>query len=431
MSPELAAVVLIGGLILLLAFGAEIAVAMGIMAAIGLLFVVEQPLRQFGFTAFEFMNSFTLSAVPLFVFMGALFSNTGIIASLFRGADKLLGSLPGSVACSVLGANAIFGAISGSSLAACATFGKIAFPDMERLGYNPGLALGSIAIGGTLSVLIPPSIILIAYGGWEELSVARLFAGGMIPGFLLASLLMLTVIVQVKLNPSLAPKPPKYTWRERFSAIGDIAPFLAVIVLVLGTIFGGIVTPTESASLGAFLSVVLALMYRKMTLVAFKESMWTAVKIMSMIAFISITAKVLSIVFQYIGVTDAFGVFMLNLPFGRYGIFAVICVMYLVLGMFFDSFAMLFLTLPFVSPLIIQLGFDPIWFGVVYVVLAEIGLVAPPFGLNLFVLHGVVPKHGVMTIAIGALPFLIPALLVVVLLTVFPQLVLWLPSVLY
>ena len=150
-----------------------------------------------------------------------------------------------------------------------------------------------------------------------------------------------------------------------------------------------------------------------------------------MIAFIIMSASVLRMVFQYIGLTDAFAAFMINLPFGRYGIFAVICVMYLVLGMFFDSFAMLFLTLPFVSPLIIQLGFDPIWFGVVYVVLAEIGLVTPPFGLNLFVLHGVVPKHGVMTIAIGALPFLIPALLVVVLLTVFPPLVLWLPSVLY
>ncbi len=431
MSLELSAIILIGGLVVLLALGAEIAVAMGIMAAIGLLFIVEQPLRQFGFTAFEFMNSFTLSAVPLFVFMGALFSNTGVINSLFRGADKLVGNLPGSIACSVLGANAIFGAISGSSLAAVATFGKIAYPDMERLGYNPRLALGSIAVGGTLSVLIPPSIILIVYGSWEELSVARLFAGGMIPGIILAVLLMLTVVVQVKLNPSLAPKPPKYTWRERLTALMEIAPFAGIIVIVLGTIFGGIMTPTESASLGAFLSIVLSLIYRKLTFHAFKQSMWTAVKVMAMVAFISITARVLSIVFQYIGVTEVFGAFMLNLPFGRYGIFAVIVVMYLVLGMFFDAFAMLFLTLPFVTPLIASLGFDPIWFGVVYVVLVEIGLVTPPFGLNLFTLHSVVPHHDIITIALGALPFLIPTLLVVVLLTAFPQLVLWLPSVLY
>ena len=431
MSLELSAIILIGGLIILLALGAEIAVAMGIMATVGLLFFVEQPLRQFAFTAFDFMNSFTLSAVPLFVFMGALFSNTGVINSLFRGANKLLGNLPGSIACSVLGANAIFGAISGSSLAAVATFGKIAFPDMERLGYNPRMALGSIAIGGTLSVLIPPSIILIAYGSWEELSVARLFAGGMIPGIILASLLMLTVVIQVKLNPELAPKPPKYTWRERFTAVKEIAPFVVIIFLVLGTIFGGIMTPTEAASLGAFLSIVASLIYRKLTFAAFQQSMWTAVKVMAMVAFISITARVLSIVFQYIGVTESFGAFMLGLPFGKFGIWAVICVMYLILGMFFDAFAMLFLTLPFITPLVASLGFDPIWFGVVYVVLVEIGLVTPPFGLNLFTLHSVVPHHGIMTIAIGALPYLIPALLTIVLLTAFPQLVLWLPSVLY
>jgi TRAP-type C4-dicarboxylate transport system permease large subunit len=159
--------------------------------------------------------------------------------------------------------------------------------------------------------------------------------------------------------------------------------------------------------------------------------MWTAVKVMAMVAFISITARVLSIVFQYIGVTESFGAFMLGLPFGKFGIWAVICVMYLILGMFFDAFAMLFLTLPFITPLVASLGFDPIWFGVVYVVLVEIGLVTPPFGLNLFTLHSVVPHHGIMTIAIGALPYLIPALLTIVLLTAFPQLVLWLPSVLY
>ncbi len=431
MSLELMSLILIGGLLILLAFGVEISIAMGIMGALGLLLFVGQPANLFSFTAFNSINSFTLTAVPLFVFMGAIFGNTGIIRTLFDGANKLVGFLPGGIASSVLGANAIFGAIAGSSIAAAATFGKIAYPEMEKLGYEPKLALGSIAVGGTLSVLIPPSIILIVYGGWQEVSVARLFAGGMIPGIILASLLILTVVVQVKLNPSLAPSPPKITWRERLSAVKDITPFAIVIILVMGVIFGGIMTPTEAASLGAFLSIVLALAYRKMTFTAFKESMWTAVKITAMIAFVMFTARVLGQVFQYIGLTNAFSAFMLNLPFGRYGIFAVICIMYLILGMFFDSFSMLLLTLPFVSPLIWDLGFDSIWFGVVYVVLAEIGLVTPPFGLNLFVLHSVVPKHDVITIALGALPFLIPMLLVIVLLTAFPQLVLWLPGVLY
>jgi len=431
MSLELMSLILIGGLLILLALGVEIFVAMGIMGALGLLLFVDQPANLFSFTAFDSINSFTLTAVPLFVFMGAIFGNTGIIRTLFSGADKLVGSLPGGIACSVLGANAIFGAISGSSLAATATFGKIAYPEMEELGYEPKLALGSIVVGGTLSVLIPPSIILIVYGTWQEVSVARLFAGGMIPGIILASLLMLTVVVRVKLNPSLAPQAVKFTWRDRLTALAEILPFAAVIVLVLGTIFSGVMTPTEAASLGAFLSIVLALAYRKMTFTALKESMWSAMKIMVMIAFVMFTARVLSQVFQYIGLTDVFSGFMLSLPFGRYGIFAVICVMYLIMGMFFDSFSMLLITLPFVSPLIWDLGFDFVWFGVIYVVLAEIGLVTPPFGLNLFVLQGVVPKYDVMTIALGALPFLIPMLLVIVLLTAFPQLVLWLPGVLY
>jgi len=431
MSLELMAIILIGGLLFLLALGVEIFVAMAIVGGLGLLLFVGQPPQQFAWTAFEFMNSFVLTCMPLFVFMGAIFASTGITRTLFSGADKLIGSLPGGVACSVLGAGAIFGAISGSTVAGAATLGKIAYPEMERLGYNPRLALGTIAIGGTLSVLIPPSIILIVYGFWERVSIVKLFAGGIVPGIVLVSLLILTVVLQVKLNPSLAPKPPKVTWRERLSAVKDIAPFALVIVLVLGVIFAGIMPPTEAAALGAFLSIVLSAVYRRMTFAALKESMWTAAKITSMIAFVIFTAKVLGILFAQIGLTETFATFMAALPFGKYGIWAIVCVMYLFLGMFFDTISMMLLTLPFVSPLIAELGFNPIWFGVTYVVLGEIGIVTPPFGLNLFVIHGVVPKHDIITIALGALPFIIPTLLMVVILTAFPELVLWLPRLIY
>ncbi len=431
MSLELMSLILLGGLVLLLAIGTEIYVAMGIMAALGLMLFVGQPLRQFAFTAFDVMNSFILTAMPLFIFMGTIFSSTGVIKRLFGGADKVIGNLPGGVACSVLGACGIFGAMSGSSLAATATFGKIAYPEMERLGYNPRLALGSIAIGGTLSVLIPPSLILIVYGGWMEVSVARLFAAAIIPGVILTTLLIFTVMIMVTLNPSLAPKPPQVNLREKLGALIDILPFLGVIIVVLGVIFGGIMTPTESAAVGAVLSVILALAYRSMSFSALKESMWSAIKINAMIAFVIFTARVLAQVFNYIGLTDAFSLFMLNLPLERYGILAIIFVMYIILGMFFDSLSMMVLTLPFVGPLIFELGFNPIWFGVVFVVLAEMGLVTPPFGLNLFVLHGVVPKYDVLTIALGALPFLIPTLAAIVILVFFPQLALWLPGVLF
>ncbi len=431
MSLELMSLILLGGLVLLLAIGTEIYVAMGIMAAMGLMLFVGQPLRQFAFTAFDVMNSFILTAMPLFIFMGTIFSSTGVIKRLFGGADKVIGNLPGGVACSVLGACGIFGAMSGSSLAATATFGKIAYPEMERLGYNPRLALGSIAIGGTLSVLIPPSLILIVYGGWMEVSVARLFAAALIPGVILTTLLIFTVMVMVTLNPGLAPKPPQVNLREKLRALVDILPFLGVIVVVLGVIFGGIITPTESAAVGGVLIVILALAYRSMSFSALKESMWSAIKINAMIAFVIFTARVLAQVFNYIGLTDAFSTFMLNLPLERYGILAIIFVMYIILGMFFDSLSMMVLTLPFVGPLILGLGFNPIWFGVVFVVLAEMGLVTPPFGLNLFVLHGVVPKYDVLTIALSALPFLIPTLAAIVILVFFPQLALWLPGVLF
>lgn len=431
MSLSVMSIILIGGLLLLLALGLEIFAAIGIIASIGLLFFVGQPLQQFAYSGWALVNSFELTAVPLFIFMGAIFANTGTITSLFRGADKLIGYLPGGVNCSVIVSNAIFGAISGSSVAASATFGKIAFPEMEKLGYNARLSLGSIAAGGTLSVLIPPSVIMVVYGRWEEVSVAKLFAAGLIPGLILAILLMSTVIILCVINPKLAPVVRRASWKERIYALGDIAPFAVIMILVLGVIFKGVMTPTEAAALGAFLSIILAIIYRTMTFSALKDSMMTAVRISAMCYFIMFAARVLGMVFQYIGLTSAFAEFMLELPLGKYGIFAIICVMYIILGMFFDAFSMMVLTLPFVGPLVTELGFSIIWFGVVYVVLVEIGLVTPPFGLNLFVLHGVVPKYDVMEIVMGVLPFIIPMLITIVILIAFPDIAMFLPRLLY
>lgn len=431
MSLGLASLILIGGLMLVLATGAEIAVAIGTMGSIGLLFIVDKPLNQFAYTAWSTMYSFTLTCIPIFVFMGAMFSSSGVLRKLFDGAQKLVGWLPGGIANSVIGANAIFGAISGSSLAATATFGKLALPEMERLGYDPKLSLGSIAVSGVLSALIPPSLVLIVYGGWLNVSVSRLFAGGLIPGVLLAAMLMIQVTVTVKLYPHLAPKAPQYTIRQRLGAVKDILPFIAVIFAVLGVIFAGIMTPTEAASIGALCSVVMAFLYRRMTFITFQESMLTAVKVTSMLAFLLFTASVLAQVFQYVGLTKAFGELMLSLPFGKYGVLILVVLLYLVLGCFFDAFSMLILTVPFVGPLMSQLGFNSVWFGVVFTILALIGVITPPFGLHLFILKAVAPKYSIGTIIAGSFPLLLPLFVLLVLITAFPQLVLWLPSVLY
>ncbi len=431
MELTFATILLVIVMLLLMASGLEIAISMGMISAAGLLWIVDKPLDQLAFTAFETMNSFTLTSVPLFVFMGAILFNTGIIQQLFDGVDRSASGLPGGVAHSVILANAVFGAMSGSSVAATALFGKTCYPNMERLGYSHKLSLGTIASAGTLAVLIPPSLILIVYGGWENVSVARLFSAGAIPGIILTIFFMLTIMVRVKLNPHLAPKPIRLSLKERVIALKNVIPFLIMIFIILGVIFAGIMTPTEASAMGALLSILLALAYRKMTYQSLKQSMYNTVSVTSMVAFIIFTARVLGQVFQYLGVTDAASGFFITLPGGKYVILAFIYFMYLVLGCFFDSFTMMVLTLPFISPVIQNLGFSSIWFGVVFVVLAEIGMLTPPFGLNLFVLHGVVPQHGIMTIVRSALPFLIPLILLIVLLTAFPILALWLPEVLF
>jgi tripartite ATP-independent transporter DctM subunit len=431
MSVEVIALVLIGGLVLLLALGMEIAVAMGVMASLGFVIFIGQPQIQIPWTAWQTLDSFTLLAMPLFVFMGTMFANTGVVRSLFEGADKWIGWLPGGLASSVVGASAVFGAMSGSSIAAAATFSTISFPEMEKRGYDPKLAFGSIAVGGTLSVLIPPSIILIIYGAWEDQSIARLFAAAMIPGIILATLLILTVVLLVTLNPSMAPKSPRITWKERLSAVKDLLPWIGVIVLVLGVIFGGIMTPTEASALGAFLGIVVALGYRQMSYRALRDSFLTAIRVSAMVGFVLFAARLLSFVFQAAGLTEAFASFMMNLPFGKYGTLAIICFMYLILGMFLDAASMMLLTMPFVAPIIVDYGFSLIWWGVTYVILAEIGLVTPPFGLNLFTIHGVIPRYYILTIARGTLPFLIPMLIMIAVLIAFPDLALWLPGILY
>lgn len=430
MTPEIATVLLMGGLLLLLALGAEIAVAMGVVAAAGLL-IVDKPLVQIAWTAWESLNSFTLLAMPLFVFMGAVFSGSGAVHLLFSALEKWLGWLPGGLASVVIAANGVFGAISGSSVAAAATFSMIAYPEMEKRRYAPQLSLGAIAVGGTLSVLVPPSLILIVYGSWENVSVARLFAAAMIPGALLMLLMLLFVVLRVMLRPELAPRSAPASWQDRLRAIKDMLPWLVVIVIVLGSIFGGLMTPTESSGLGAVLSLAIAAYYRRLTYRMVRNAVLSAVKVTAMIGFIIFVARLLSFVFQDLGATAKLSGAVLALDLGKYGTMLAVVVLYLILGMFFDSMAMMLLTLSFIMPVILKLGYDPVWWGVTFVLLAEIGLVTPPFGLNLFTIQGVLPRFSIMYIARASLPFLGVMLLMVWILIFFPGLALWLPRLLY
>ena len=431
MSLTMMSLILIGSFLFLLLIGVEIFAAIGLTACLGLLFFMNQSVDQLAYTAWATENTFTFTAIPLFVFMGAMFSNTGVIRTLFEGSEKLIGFLPGGLACSTIGAGAAFGAMSGSSIAAAATFGQIVFPEMERTGYSPRLAFGAIAMGGALSVLIPPSVVLIVYGGWQEVSVPRLFAGGLVPGILLASLFIVTIIIMVKINPGLAPKPVSFKWGEVLPALRQVLPWLGIIILVLGVIFSGIMTPTEAAALGAFLGIAVALGYRQMSFDALKKSALTAVKITAMIALIITAARVLGHVFQVIGLTEAFSSYVLSLGFGKYGVLIVLYIMYIILGCFMDGISMMTITLPFVIPIVEGVGWNLVWWGVVYVVVDELALVTPPYGLNLFAIRGVVPKYSIFTVAAGALPFYPAVLITLALCTAFPQIVLWLPGIMF
>ena len=429
-SEYIFAILLIAGLLFLLLMGLEIAWSVAVIAVIGLLFYVDQPINQIAYTSWNSLNSFTLTAMPLFILMGSILGNTGVNERLFNAIDKWVGHLPGGLAVSVICGNAVFGAMSGSTIAATATFGKIAFPVMEQRKYNPSFALGSIASGTVLAPLIPPSILLILYGAWQGLSIVDLLAAGLIPGLMLTSLFLLTITVIVKIKPSLTPPPVKYSWAQRKKALVEVLPFAVVILGVLGAIFGGFMTPTEAAGLGAFLSILLTLYYRKLTYKIFKESLLDTVRVTSFSLFIMAMSTLISHVFNSAGIIPAIKDSVLALEIGKYGIMVGFFAMYFVMGMFFDSWSMLFLTFPFVMPIITGLGINPIWWGVIYVMAAEQSTITPPFGLSLFVLHGVVPEHKLGTIVKGALPYLVPIYVNIILLILFPQLVLWLPSLL-
>lgn len=431
MGSEVAiGLILIAGLLFLLLIGLEIAWSVGIIAVVGLIWYVDQPIAQVAETTWNSLNSFTLTAMPLFIFMGAILGNTGVNERLFAAIDKWLGNLPGGLALSVIVGNAVFGAMCGSAMAATATFGKIAFPVMEKKGYAPSLGLGCIASADILAPLIPPSILLIIYGSWQGISIVDLLAAGLLPGIMLMILFMITIIVRVKLNPTLIPAPTRFTWKERGMAAVEVLPFAALIGGVLGAIFGGFMTPTEAAGLGAFLSLILTLAYRRLTFEIIKRSLLETVKVTSFSLFIMAMASLISHVFNSAGIIPLIKEFVIALPIGKYGVLALFFVMYFFMGMFFDSWSMLFLTFPFVMPIINSLDINLIWWGIVYVMAGGQASMTPPFGLSLAVLHGVVPWHPMGTIVRGALPFLIPIYLSILIMILFPEIALWLPGLL-
>jgi tripartite ATP-independent transporter DctM subunit len=384
-----------------------------------------------GTVPFDIASSYTLSVIPLFILMGEVASGSRLSSELFAAARVMLSGVRGGLAVASLAASACFGAVCGSSVATAATMTRIALPEMRKAGYDPGLATGSLAAGGSLGILIPPSIILVVYAAIAEQSVPRLFAAALIPGLLLTGLYILVAITVAHIRKDYAPTGASMPVRARLAALKEPWQFLALFVVTIGGIYAGIFSPTEAASIGAFGAIVLGFLGRRLSFAGLLAAIESTVVISGMLFVIIFGATLFSSFAVQTRLPDllAQGAHALNLS--GVGVMALIVFAYIVLGCFLEGFGMVLITVPVFLPLVVQFGYDPVWFAIIVVIVVEVGLIHPPVGMNLFVIQAQAPDVKITAIYRGIVPFLIAPLILIVLLFFFPQLALWLPKALY
>jgi tripartite ATP-independent transporter DctM subunit len=410
----------------LLATGLQIAFALALVGIVGYFFYTGGP----GMTAlipFRALDSFVLTAIPLFIFMGEVLLNSGASEMIYRGVSRLLAWAPGGLLHSNVGACAMFAAISGSSPATAATIGTVAIPALRKRGYDTNLTLGTLAAGGTLGILIPPSINMIFYSALTDTSVGKLFAGGVIPGILLAGMFMVYAAVRTILNPHIAPREAAFSIKAIPLSFIDLWPLYILAVIVLGGIFGGLITPTEAAALGSGGALIIALILRRLNWRNLRDSLLNAVNTTCMALFILVGASILAGFFSRAGIPIALSQLLINSGLSKIGILSILFLVYVFLGCFIDPLSMLVLTIPTMLPTLNALGVELIWFGVVVVILSELAMITPPVGVNLFVIQGI-SREDIGRVVRGSIPFWFMMLLAVTLLTIFPVIALWLPS---
>ena len=377
---------------------------------------------------FSIFGSYSLTVIPLFVLMGQLAYHSGISKRLFNAAYRFIGHWPGGLAIATVGACAAFSAICGSTNATSATMGAATLPEMKRYNYKPELATGVVAAGGSLGILIPPSVIFIVYGIETEQSIGRLFMAGIVPGLFLTILFILAIVIWTRLRPELGPKGPKFSPRERVASLSGLIETLLLFILIMGGLFLGIFTPTEAGAIGAFGTLVLALAGRNLTMQGFMTAVFETTRISCMILMIVAGATIFG---HFLAVTRipfdiAQGVSEIQLP--RYAIMLIIIAVYLVGGCVIDSLALIMLTIPIFYPVILFLEYDPVWFGVIIVLVTQIGVITPPVGINVYVVSGVARDVPLDVIFKGVLPFLAALIIGTLLLIPFPQIALFLPN---
>jgi len=417
-------------LIILLFSRMPVGFVMGFLGFLGFSYVrgLDPGLSLLARDVFEVFSSYGLTVVPLFVFMGQIAFNSGISRRLYDSAYVFLGSRRGGLAMATVGACAGFSAISGSTNATAATMATVTIPEMKRYNYDQGLATGTVAAAGSLGILIPPSVIFIVYGILTEQSIGKLFAAGILPGILLSMLFLLTIYLRVLKNPSLAPPGPKTSLREKAKSFVGVAETLIIFGLVMGGIFFGIFTPTEAAAAGAFLTLLLAIVRRQLTWDGFIQSLADTTRISCMVMVIVTGAVIFGHFMAVTRVPYNLANWVITLPLPSYAIMGVIILVYLFGGCFMDALAMIMLTIPIFFPVSEALGYDPIWFGVVIVLITEMGVITPPVGVNVYVVYGVAKDVPLEVIFKGVLPMLIALLICNLILLFLPQIALYLPS---
>jgi len=431
MTPLVAGSFVMLALLACLAVGTPIAFALGFVSVITMLFVEGwASIDILGETFFGGLASFGLVSIPMFILMGAAVASSPAGKDLYEALDRWLNRVPGGLVLSNLGACSIFAALSGSSPATCAAIGKMGIPEMTRRGYPNEIATGSIAAGGTLGILIPPSITMIVYGIATETSIGRLFLAGLIPGAMLTVLFMVwTVYSCHRHGIGLDDLGKRFTMAERFAALPRVLPFLAIIVGILYVLYGGVATPSEAAGVGALFCIVLVVViYRiwsfKPLYAVFRNTLKESVMILMIIGASELFSFTLSSLFITQSVAEWIG----SLDISRWVLMAIINVFLLIAGFFLPPVAVILMTAPILLPIILQAGFDPYWFAVVLTVNMEIGLITPPVGLNLYVINGIAPEIPLREVLRGSIPYVLCMIVGIILLCLMPGIATWLPT---
>ena len=431
MSPTAAGLLMIFALFVLLGTGMPIAFALGLAAVSALFFQSGFDIFYvLGDTMFSGIANLAYVSIPMFVLMGAAVASSPAGSDLYTALDRWLNRVPGGLVLSNIGACAIFSGMTGSSPATCAAIGKMGIPEMLNRGYPNSVATGSIAAGGTLGILIPPSVTLIVYGIATETSIGRLFMAGVIPGIMLTVMFMIWAVIDCKRKGYVFDAADiRYTFKQRVASLPRILPFLLIIAGTLYVLYGGVATPSEAAGAGAFLTLaVVILAYRLFRIKPVAQIFSSAMRESVMIMMIMASAELFAFALSSLYITQSVASFIADLEVNRWVLMLIINIFLLVCGMFLPPVAVIVMTAPMLFPIVTQAGFDPYWFAIILTINMEVGLITPPIGLNLFVINAIAPKIPTRDILWGALPYVIVMFIAILILCVFPDIVTWLPN---